>query len=164
MPHSTNARRNLIRTELERVDGIDPGIDPTSDKHRKMADNPASFLRGSAQLFYTDIAQGTFELPRALVEAPLLTTVMGDCHVSNFGFVTEEGSHGDRVVFCPNDYDDACMGPAVWDLARFLASLMLAAEYCRGFSPASTHLKNAKAPRACARHPPKMRYSPRPRS
>jgi uncharacterized protein (DUF2252 family) len=132
MTHSSSARPDLIRTELERVDGIDPGIDPTSGKHRKMAKNPARFLRGSAQLFYTDIAQGTFELPRALVKDPPFTAVMGDCHVSNFGFVTEEGSHGDRVVFCPNDYDDACIGPAVWDLARFLVSLMLAAEYCRG--------------------------------
>jgi uncharacterized protein (DUF2252 family) len=132
MTHSTNTRQQLIRAELERVDGIDPGIDPTSPKHGKMAANPARFLRGSAQLFYTDIAQGTLELPRALVEAPPLTTVMGDCHVSNFGFVTEEGSHGDRVVFCPNDYDDACIGPAAWDLARFLVSLMLVAEYCRG--------------------------------
>jgi uncharacterized protein (DUF2252 family) len=71
-------------------------------------------------------------LPPALTESVPLTTIMGDCHVSNFGFVTELGSHGDRVVFCPNDYDDACIGPAVWDLARYLVSLTLTAEYCRG--------------------------------
>ena len=132
MAPSTDTRRTLIRTELERVDGIDPGSDPACLKHRQMAGNPVRFLRGAAQLFYTDIAQGSFDLPRTLVEVPPFTTVMGDCHVSNFGFITEEGSHGDRVVFCPNDYDDACIGPAAWDLARFVASLIVAAEYCRG--------------------------------
>jgi len=71
-------------------------------------------------------------LPGALVETPPLTALVGDCHVSNFGFITEQGSYSDRVVFCPNDYDDACIGPAVWDVARFLVSLLLAADYCRG--------------------------------
>jgi len=125
-------RRNLIRAELQRVDGIDPNTGPAGFKHRKMAENPMSFLRGSAQLFYTDIAQGVLELPGALLQTPPLTVLVGDCHVSNFGFITEQGSYSDRVVFCPNDYDDACIGPAVWDLARFLVSLLLAADYCRG--------------------------------
>jgi uncharacterized protein (DUF2252 family) len=132
MTRSFSSRRDLIRAELERVDGIDPAIGSGCAKHRKMAANPARFLRGSAQLFYTDIAQGAIDLPQDLVEEPPLTTVMGDCHVSNFGFITEQGSHGDRVVFCPNDFDDACIGPAVWDLTRFLVSIALTADYCRG--------------------------------
>jgi uncharacterized protein (DUF2252 family) len=131
MPPASELRTNLIRAELRRVDGIDPAAAP-SGKHWKMSANPARFLRGSSQLFYTDIVQGTLELPRPLLEKPPLTTIMGDCHVSNFGFITEQGSHGDRVVFCPNDYDDACVGPAVWDLSRFLVSLLLTADYCRG--------------------------------
>lgn len=133
MTQSDEARQHLIRSELLRVDGVDPASgDEPCTKHRKMADNPFRFLRGSAQLFYADIQQGRLGLPAALTEIPPLTTVMGDCHLSNFGFVTEQGSHGDRVVFCPNDYDDACVGPAVWDIARYLVSLVLTAEYCRG--------------------------------
>ncbi|WP_295541461.1 DUF2252 family protein [uncultured Thiohalocapsa sp.] len=125
-------RRDLIRAELLRVDGVDPGAGVPTPKHRKMAASPLRFLRGSAQLYYADLAGGALQLPPPLLTQVPATTVMGDCHISNFGFLTEEGSHGDTVVFCPNDYDDACMGHAVWDLARYLVSLTLAADYCRG--------------------------------
>lgn len=131
MHQSDHDRLQLIRSELLRVDGVDPGAQP-SQKHRRMVEDPFRFMRGSAQLFYADVHHGRLALPPALTDSVPLTTIMGDCHVSNFGFVTEQGSHGDRVVFCPNDYDDACVGPAVWDLARYLVSLALTAEYCRG--------------------------------
>lgn len=134
-PNNTE-RRQLIRAELARVDGVDPGAgEPSSQpapKHRKMAASPLRFLRGSAQLYYADLASGALALPAALLERVPVTTVMGDCHLSNFGFLTEEGSHGDTVVFCPNDYDDACLGHAAWDLARCITSLVLAADACAG--------------------------------
>jgi uncharacterized protein (DUF2252 family) len=57
---------------------------------------------------------------------------MGDCHTSNFGFLTEDGSHSNHVIFSPNDFDDACIGHAGWDLLRFCMSLMLCADHCRG--------------------------------
>jgi uncharacterized protein (DUF2252 family) len=126
------ARRDLIRSELCRVDGSDPTAGAAIAKHRKMAASPLRFLRGSVQLYYADLASGALQLPPALLSRVPPTTVMGDCHVSNFGFLTEEGSHGDTVVFCPNDYDDACLGHAAWDLARYITSLVLAADYCRG--------------------------------
>ncbi len=132
MNDQTANRRDQLRAELDRADGRDPAAHPAFPKHRVMAANPFSFFRGSAPLFYTDIAEGTLVLPPALLQRPPLTAVTGDCHVSNFGFITEQGSHGERVVFCPNDFDDACIGPAAWDLARYVVSLLLAAEYCRG--------------------------------
>jgi uncharacterized protein (DUF2252 family) len=133
MTQTDQDRQELICSELSRVDGSDPRAgEAPSNKHRKMAANPYRFLRGSAQLFYADIHHGRLALPAALSTIPPLTTVMGDCHISNFGFVTEQGSHGDQVVFCPNDYDDACAGPAVWDIARYLVSVALTAEFCRG--------------------------------
>lgn len=125
-------RRRLIRSELARVDKIDPADHASCSKHLKMAQNPFRFLRGSAQLFYADLGNGILTLPDPLCDKVPLTAVVGDCHVANFGFITEEGSHGDRVVFCPNDYDDACIGHAAWDLSRFIVSLFLAADYCRG--------------------------------
>ena len=70
MTDRIETRRNLIRAELQRVDGIDPNTGPAGFKHRKMAENPMSFLRVSAQLFYTDIAQGVLELPGALLQTP----------------------------------------------------------------------------------------------
>lgn len=126
-------RAALIRAELRRVDGADPGDGgAVIAKHQRMAENPFRFLRGSAQLFYADLSHRRLALPPTLTHGAPMTTVMGDCHLSNFGFLTEQGSHGDQVVFCPNDYDDACVGPAAWDLARFLTSLPLAADYARG--------------------------------
>jgi uncharacterized protein (DUF2252 family) len=124
-------RAQLIRNELLRVDGQVP--EAHLPKHRKMASNPFVFLRGSAQLFYADLVSGYLSLPKALQKLPL-TTVMGDCHTSNFGFLSEEGSHGDSIIFSPNDFDDACIGYASWDLARFCTSLALCLDYAQGLS------------------------------
>ena len=96
-----------------------------------MASSPFVFFRGSAQLFYADIAANHLVIPEGLLSLPL-TTVMGDCHTSNFGFFTEEGSYGDNVIFSANDFDDACIGHAAWDLLRFSTSLVLAVDHCRG--------------------------------
>ncbi|TLX48010.1 hypothetical protein C1E24_04195 [Pseudoalteromonas phenolica] len=103
------------------------GCAPSSElsKHQKMANSPFQFLRGSAPLMYRDLASHIITLPEPLENIPL-TTIMGDCHTSNFGFLSEEGSHGETVVFTPNDFDDACFGHASWDLFRFLVSLPLA--------------------------------------
>lgn len=125
-------RAAVLREELRRVDGKPPDPAAALSKHRKMATNPFRFLRGAAQLFYADLRAGRIVLP-AIFDLPRnRTLVMGDCHLSNFGFMTEEGSHSARVIFAPNDFDDACAGPAVWDLLRFVASLFLAAGYARG--------------------------------
>ncbi|WP_026377171.1 DUF2252 family protein [Aestuariibacter salexigens] len=121
-------REALLQLELLRVDGIAPGNN--APKHVKMARHPFLFLRGSAQIFYADIASGLLPFPDGLSKLPV-TALMGDCHTSNFGFLTEEGSHGDSVIFSPNDFDDACIGNPGWDLMRFCVSLILCADYCQ---------------------------------
>ena len=98
-------------------------------KHVKMAASPFFFFRGSAPLFYQDIADGKLEIPNELENCPK-TMIMGDCHTSNFGFFTEEGSHNDHVIFGPNDFDDACVGMAAWDISRYLTSLVLCTKHC----------------------------------
>ena len=129
---STNQRRrDLIAAELERVDGVAPQRRPVLDKHAKMAWSPFQFLRGSAQLYYADLASGVLKLPGPLLKAPL-TRIVGDCHLANFGFFSEEGSYGDTVIWAPNDYDDAAEGHAVFDLARFCISLFLIVDYLDG--------------------------------
>jgi hypothetical protein len=125
-------RKAQILNELHRIDGATPGRQTAIRKHRRMAENPFRFLRGAAQLFSADLANGVLKLPGALTGAVPLTTVMGDCHISNFGFLTEEGSHGDDVIVAPNDYDDACIGHAAWDLLRYCSSLFLAADFVAG--------------------------------
>ncbi|WP_299977494.1 DUF2252 family protein [uncultured Pseudoteredinibacter sp.] len=131
--HSQNrvqpeARAREIQDCLERVDQ-QLGI----PKHHKMSRSPFIFFRGSAPLFYQDIASGKLEAPENLLDMPL-TTVMGDCHSSNFGFLSEEGSHSSDIIFSPNDFDDACIGQASWDLIRFSCSLFLCADHCQAIS------------------------------
>ena len=132
MNQSDETRSTLIADELERVDGVRPGRDEPGRKHRKMASNPFHFYRGSAQLFYTDLKEGVLRLPLGMTDWVKPTAIIGDCHMANFGFVTEKGSHGGLVVFVPNDFDDACIGHAAWDLARFLTSIYLASHYAHG--------------------------------
>ncbi|MDV7341104.1 DUF2252 family protein [Terasakiella sp. A23] len=128
---SEEARWQFVRKELQRIDGTSPTKFKASEKHKKMARSPFQFLRGSAQLFYADIAANLITIPSAFYDAPL-TRIMGDCHFSNFGFFTEEGSHSDTVIWAPNDFDDACEGPAVFDILRFLTSLHLLGDYLEG--------------------------------
>lgn len=128
----TNPKRiEIIRKELERVDGQSPNSAAPIGKHLKMARSPLQFYRGSAQLFFADLANGDLELPIEFLEPPL-TRIMGDCHFSNFGFYTEDGSYGEQVVWAPNDYDDAAEAHAAFDLSRFSTSLFLVAEYLNG--------------------------------
>ncbi|MEC9062539.1 MAG: DUF2252 family protein, partial [Pseudomonadota bacterium] len=105
----THSRLQRISHEIMLIDGHAPSR--TLAKHAKMEASPFVFYRGSAQLFYADIKAGLINFPRECETVPL-TSVMGDCHTSNFGFLTEEGSHGDTVIFSPNDFDDACVGKA----------------------------------------------------
>lgn len=128
------SRNNLIARELKRVDGRTPRARTKLAKHQKMAANPFRFLRGAAQMFYGDLKSGRIVLPESLTDKRLITAIMGDCHLVNFGLLTEDGSHGDDVIFCPNDFDDACFGPASWDLARFCTSLFLACDYADGLT------------------------------
>ncbi|MBB6520684.1 DUF2252 family protein [Pseudoteredinibacter isoporae] len=123
-----SARHTEVQECLKRVDqklGI--------PKHHKMSLSPFIFFRGSAPLFYQDLASGLLQVPQALQQMPL-TTIMGDCHSSNFGFLSEEGSHSSDIIFSPNDFDDACIGHASWDLLRFSCSLFLCAAHCQAIS------------------------------
>ena len=126
-----NQRCQYLKDYLTEIDGHPP--EERIAKHVKMAIDPFLFFRGSSQLFYADLKHGVLKLPKQLSKIPF-TAIMGDCHLSNFGFFTEEGSHGDNVIFAPNDFDDACIGPAVWDISRFLVSLVLAAKYGKAVS------------------------------
>lgn len=124
-----NSRADFINQQLLLIDGH--YADPSSAKHLKMCTSPFVFYRGSVQLFYADLAVRNIKMPKVLLDVPL-TTIMGDCHTSNFGFFTEEGSHGETIVFSINDFDDACIGHASWDILRYLVSLALAADHGQG--------------------------------
>jgi len=86
-------------------------------KYRAMRASPFAFLRGTAHLFMDRM--GSLDLPRS---APL-AWACGDLHLQNFG-----SYKGDNrlVYFDLNDFDEAALAPATWDLLRLLASLRVA--------------------------------------
>jgi uncharacterized protein (DUF2252 family) len=88
-------------------------------KYRKMASDPHAFYRGSACLFYADVADADDPYVN---EHSGRIWVHGDLHVENFG--TYLNANG-RMVFDVNDFDEAYLGRYTWDLQRFAASLAL---------------------------------------
>jgi uncharacterized protein (DUF2252 family) len=88
-------------------------------KFRKMAATPFAFYRGSAVLFYADMAH---EDDAFLDDKTSRVWIQGDLHAENFG--TYMNSAG-VLVFDVNDFDEAYVGPFTWDLKRLAASLAL---------------------------------------
>ncbi|WP_237048406.1 DUF2252 domain-containing protein [Lentzea guizhouensis] len=95
--------------------------DPAAFRHkfRKMAAEPFAFYRGSACLFYSDMA----ELPDEWADDRTgRIWIQGDLHAQNFGtYMDSEGT----LVFDVNDFDEAYLGSFTWDLRRFAASMAL---------------------------------------
>ena len=88
-------------------------------KFRKMAADPWAFFRGSAPLFYADIAE--LDDPWA-DERTSRVWIQGDLHAGNFGtYMNGEGT----LVFDVDDFDEAYLGHFTWDLWRFAASVAL---------------------------------------
>ncbi|GGL21486.1 hypothetical protein GCM10014719_24410 [Planomonospora parontospora subsp. antibiotica] len=90
-------------------------------KFRKMAASPFAFYRGSACLFYADMT-GAFADGAFLDARTGRVWIHGDLHAENFGtYMNASGV----LVFNVNDFDEAYVGPYVWDLKRFAASVAL---------------------------------------
>jgi uncharacterized protein (DUF2252 family) len=84
-----------------------------------MAADPFAFYRGSACLFYADVAER--DDPWA-DERTSRVWIQGDLHAENFGTYMD----GDGVlIFDVNDFDEAYVGHFTWDVTRFAASLAL---------------------------------------
>src|SRR4051794_32909111 len=88
-------------------------------KFRKMAANPFAFYRGSAALFYADVAK--LEDPYA-DDRTSRVWIQGDLHAENYGtYLNSEGV----FVFDVNDFDEAYLGAFTWDVQRMAASIAL---------------------------------------
>jgi len=88
-------------------------------KYQRMRVNAFAFFRGTAHLFYEDWVKG------GPLDAAPLAWLSGDLHLENFGSYKGDNRLG---YFDLNDFDEAYLAPATWDLARFTTSLYLAAE------------------------------------
>lgn len=88
-------------------------------KYNLMSKNEFAFYRGTCHLFYEDLHK-----EQALAQGPL-TWACGDLHLENFGSYR---AFNGLTYFDINDFDEAMLAPATWDLARFLCSIGMASD------------------------------------
>ena len=88
-------------------------------KFRKMAADPFAFYRGSACVFYADVADRE---DRWADERTGRVWIQGDLHAENFGTYMDGSG---VLIFDVNDFDEAFVGHFTWDLQRFAASVAL---------------------------------------
>lgn len=88
-------------------------------KFRKMAAEPFAFYRGSACVFYADVADRE---DRWADERTSRVWIQGDLHAENFGTYMDGAG---VLIFDVNDFDEAFVGHFTWDLKRFAASVSL---------------------------------------
>jgi len=93
-------------------------------RFRTMAGDPFAFYRGSAPLFYADVADsgGRWCDERWVDERTRRVWIQGDLHAENFG--TSMDGQG-VLVFDVTDFDEAYLGCWTWDLQRLAASVAL---------------------------------------
>jgi len=106
---------NIVKRILKANEGRDP--ERLAMKYRALRASPFGFLRGTCHLFYDRLADSGFD-----VAAPVVWCC-GDLHLENFG-----SYKGDNrlVYFDINDFDEAALAPAGWELVRLAASLHVA--------------------------------------
>lgn len=82
-----------------------------------MSEDAFSFYRGTCHLFYEDLSK-QYRLP----DSPLIW-ISGDLHIENFG-----SYKGDNrlVYFDLNDFEEAALAPAAWEIARIITSIFIA--------------------------------------
>ncbi|WP_295674525.1 DUF2252 family protein [uncultured Mucilaginibacter sp.] len=88
-------------------------------KYKAMAQNVFVFFRGTCHLFYEDLSNAK-ELP----PSPL-TWICGDLHPENFGSFKGDDR---QEYFDLNDFDEAVLAPAAWELVRMVTSIFVAFE------------------------------------
>lgn len=91
----------------------------TAMKYEMMAENAFRFFRGTCHLFYEDLSlNGSLPLSPA-------SWICGDLHLENFG--TYKGDNR-LVYFDLNDFDEAALAPAAWEVARMVTSIFTGCE------------------------------------
>ncbi|MFI5222255.1 MAG: DUF2252 domain-containing protein [Bacteroidia bacterium] len=106
---------NIIQSIKKFNEGRNPSL--LQMKYKTMQADIFRFYRGTCHLFYEDNHS-----EKVLNDSPL-TWLCGDLHLENFG------SHkGDNrlVYFDINDFDEALLSPCLWDISRFLTSIIVA--------------------------------------
>ena len=103
---------------VHQIVSFNAGRDPErlALKYSKMRASTFAFLRGSCHLFYDRLP-----LPALPKNAPWVWAC-GDLHLENFGSYKADNR---QVYFDVNDFDEAALAPASWDLIRMLTSIWM---------------------------------------
>jgi uncharacterized protein (DUF2252 family) len=106
---------------VARIAGFNAGREPErlALKYRAMCASAFSFFRGTAHLFWEDAREQRGSIP----DSPHVWAC-GDLHLENFG--SYRGANG-LAYFDLNDFDEAALAPATWELARIVTSIYVAA-------------------------------------
>lgn len=108
---------NIIDSILNYNAGREP--ERVALKYLAMRQDAFAFMRGTCHLFYQDWPASD----KQLNDAPL-AWISGDLHLENFGCYKGDNR---LVYFDLNDFDEAMLAPATWELGRWLTSIMVAA-------------------------------------
>ena len=98
-------------------------------KYQRMRSDSFAFLRGTCPLFYERLYAAKLSRSTPLV------WICGDLHLENFG--SYKGNN--RVAYFDlNDFDEAALAPASWELVRMLTSVLVGAATL-SISPSEAH-------------------------
>lgn len=94
-------------------------------KMDKMAVDAFAFYRGTAHLFFSDLANKT-AWPESAYNPPITqaTWIQGDMHLDNMGGFRDATG---KAVFAVNDFDEGYWGHYTWDIRRMAVAIQLAA-------------------------------------
>nr|WP_238139393.1 DUF2252 family protein [Roseateles aquatilis] len=108
---------NVVR----RIQTFNAGRDPErlQLKYQALRGSTFRFLRGTCHLFYERLPRGD-----VFKTAPAVW-VCGDLHLENVGSYKADNR---LTYFDLNDFDEAALAPASFDLVRYLSSIRIAAE------------------------------------
>lgn len=114
-------QRKTTADALDRIERFNAGREPErlALKYREMCKSPFAFFRGTAHLFWEDLAARESALPKG----PLVWAC-GDLHFENFG--SFQGDNG-LSYFDLNDFDESALAPTTWEVSRFVSSAYVAA-------------------------------------
>ena len=116
MPSTRDPVEILVEQNRNRL----PDLVPL--RFARMLTDPFSFYRGAAALMAADLAAG----PSSGIEV----MCGGDAHLSNFGVYA---SPQRTLVFDLNDFDEAAVAPAEWDVKRLTTSAIVGGRHA-GYS------------------------------
>lgn len=117
-------RRDAVELELARFNG-NLSLADRKEKYFRMSDSVFAFYRGTAHLFYHDLAKRDWLHQSPFYQENAFTWIQGDLHLGNFGSFCDAD---EEVVFDLNDFDEAWISNYLYDVWRGAASLVLAAK------------------------------------